>query len=80
MSIRFLSRCAMGLAATAVIAGCSSNDRLGSEAAEVSLQCKLSPSSCLYKGAYEPGERAYAEQEAARLNEEQVERLRHLGR
>jgi len=70
----------MGLAATAVIAGCSSNDRLGSEAAEVSLQCKLSPSSCLYKGAYEPGERAYAEQEAARLNEEQVERLRRLGR
>ena len=80
MSLRFLSRCAMGLASTAVIAGCSTHDGLNTNAAEVSLQCRLSPSSCLYKGAYEPGEREYAEHEAARLNEEQVDRLRHLGR
>lgn len=39
-------------------------------------QCRLNPRSCIHKGQYESGERAYAEYEAARLNQAELERLR----
>lgn len=38
--------------------------------------CQWNRSSCLYEGAYEPGERDYAEQEAKRLNQAALQRLR----
>ena len=41
--------------------------------------CLRSPSRCIYKGSYEPGERAYAEDEARRLNQAQLDRLRRSG-
>lgn len=34
--------------------------------------------SCDYNGPYDPGERAYAEQEAARLNNAEDARLRNM--
>lgn len=39
-------------------------------------QCRVNPRSCIHKGQYESGERAYAEYEAARLNQAELERLR----
>ncbi|HEU0229392.1 MAG TPA: hypothetical protein VFR20_02370 [Burkholderiaceae bacterium] len=39
--------------------------------------CKRNPGQCMYKGHYEPGEREYAEQEAKRLNQASLDRLRH---
>ena len=39
-------------------------------------QCRFDPQSCIYKGSYEPNERAYAEQKAKDLNRAAAERLR----
>lgn len=39
-------------------------------------ECGWNRDSCLYEGRYEPGERHYAEQEARRLNQAALERLR----
>jgi uncharacterized protein YceK len=38
--------------------------------------CTPRRSRCIYKGAYEPGEKDYAEQQAKRLNLAEYERLR----
>ena len=38
--------------------------------------CGWNRRGCIYEGAYEPGERGYAESEAKRLNQAQLERLR----
>ena len=38
--------------------------------------CHDNPRSCIHKGRYESGERQYAEQEAERLNQLALERLR----
>jgi hypothetical protein len=38
--------------------------------------CAANRKKCLYEGSYEPGERAYAEQEAKSLNLAEYERLR----
>jgi len=52
----------------------SSND--GKTSAK-KVDCKRNRSSCLYKGSYESGERAYAANAARRLNQAELERLRH---
>lgn len=39
-------------------------------------RCAIAPHTCLYKGNYEPGERAYAERAAADLNRQQSVRMR----
>lgn len=42
--------------------------------------CASDPDSCMYEGHYQPGERAYAVQEAQRLNQEALEKfLRSAG-
>jgi|GEM_PF-1151300 len=41
-----------------------------------SAQCAFAPEQCMYDGPYEPGERAYAEEEAKRLNRNSLNRLR----
>ncbi|MGE4126290.1 MAG: hypothetical protein AB7E59_13685 [Pusillimonas sp.] len=38
--------------------------------------CHDNPRSCIYKGRYESGEYQYAQQEAERLNQLALERLR----
>lgn len=45
-----------------------------------SPECQRNPRSCIYEGRYESDERAYAEYEAARLNQMELERLRRGGR
>lgn len=63
----------VGLVFMAGLAGCGSGNPIVSRG---STLCALSPSSCLYDGRYEPGERDYAEREAIRLNQAALERLR----
>ncbi|MBD9474877.1 hypothetical protein IB268_18290 [Achromobacter sp. ACM01] len=84
MSIRTLSRCGVAIFAAALIAGCSSSGSKTSDqaaaksyssAARSGGEC-ASRSKCIYKGAYESGERNYAEAEAKRLNMAELERLR----
>ncbi|AZY53598.1 hypothetical protein [Bordetella avium] len=48
----------------------------GSGASNASVECRINRNACLYNGAYEPGERDYAEQEAKRLNAAELNRLR----
>lgn len=68
---------------SASVAGCSSivPDFLSSgpsgSGTQVSRgECSWNPRSCIHEGSYETNERAYAEQEAARLNQAALERLR----
>lgn len=75
MSLRALGRCGMALFFGLLAAGCSSG---GHRDSLLGNQCKWNPRSCDYSGPYDPGERAYAENEAARLNEAETQRLRHL--
>ncbi|MGB6008958.1 hypothetical protein [Castellaniella sp.] len=82
MSIRILSRLGAVLALAALASGCAS-DSSGSLSSSIGTAlskplCAVSPSSCLYQGSYEPGEAAYAEQEARRLNQAQLIRLRGM--
>ncbi len=73
MFIQMLSRCGVALFLVALVSGCSSVGLGGSDRGD---ECKWNRSSCIYEGAYEPGERDYAEQEAKRLNRAQSQRLR----
>lgn len=43
-----------------------------------SLECRWNRSACIYEGRYESGERDYAEEEARRLNQASIERLRRV--
>ncbi|MGE8601769.1 Uncharacterised protein [Bordetella trematum] len=79
MSAKTLLRCTAVLFATVVMAGCST------KAADVvsswfssppKNDCVSNRKACLYEGAYEPGERQYAEDEARRLNQAELARLR----
>ncbi|RTZ41100.1 hypothetical protein EKL30_15545 [Candidimonas sp. SYP-B2681] len=73
MVIQMVSRYGVALFFVALVSGCSST---GLGASARSDECKWNRSSCIYEGAYEPGERDYAEEEAKRLNRAQSERLR----
>jgi len=42
------------------------------------IECMIHPASCFYSGPYEPDERDFAEQEAKRLNQESLHRLRRV--
>ncbi|WP_066452731.1 hypothetical protein [Castellaniella caeni] len=63
---------------TALLSGCGSAPERTS-AVHRDTQCRLAPSSCQYNGAYEPGERDYAEEEARRLNQAQTAKLKRGG-
>jgi hypothetical protein len=91
MSIHTLSRCGITLFLVALVSGCSlfggdgSSDGIGSSNGSSSApsgggDCGWNRRGCIYEGAYEPGERGYAELEAKRLNQAQLERLRRSGR
>lgn len=49
---------------------------MGSGSSDGGGECQWNRSSCMYEGAYEPGEGSYAEEEARRLNRAASERLR----
>ncbi|MEO6986773.1 MAG: hypothetical protein ABI155_15680 [Paralcaligenes sp.] len=73
MHIHTLSRCSIALLLATFVSGCSLTSHKNSDR---SNECRWNPNSCMYNGAYEPGERGYAEQEAARLNQAESARLR----
>lgn len=74
MSIQTLSRCGVALFLVTLVSGCSLMG--GGAGSGRTDECKWNRSACMYNGAYEPGEKDYAEQEAKRLNQAQSERLR----
>lgn len=85
MSIQLLRRGGVILALTVIIAGCSSTSNPKSAALEgdarvvtTSLECRVNRSACIYEGRYESGERQYAEDEARRLNQASIKRLRRV--
>ncbi|AEC19110.1 hypothetical protein PT7_0570 [Pusillimonas sp. T7-7] len=67
MSIQMLCRFGLSLFLVAVVSGCTSGG---------SIQCKVSPSSCMHEGSYEPGEEEYAEEEAKDLNKDAAKKVR----
>ncbi|NLY28205.1 MAG: hypothetical protein GX049_11800 [Alcaligenaceae bacterium] len=75
-----VSRAALACTALALLvslAGCSSGGSShGSAFFPADSACVSNPSSCIHKGRYESDERAYAEREAARLNQLALEQLR----
>lgn len=87
MPVRTLSRCGAALFLAVFFSGCSWLGA-GSEARPASSGhsyaservdlCHTNRASCIYKGSYEPGERAYAEAEAKRLNQASIQRLRRM--
>ncbi|HXE20619.1 hypothetical protein [Castellaniella sp. UC4442_H9] len=76
MSARMLSRFGAMVCLGVLVAGCSSPQRRSQGPLELSSPCRLNQASCNYNGQYEPGERDYAELEARRLNQAEVQRLR----
>ncbi|MEO6959664.1 MAG: hypothetical protein ABI081_06720 [Burkholderiaceae bacterium] len=73
MSIQTLGRRSVTLFLVALVSGCS---LVGPKDSDRSNECKWNRSSCIYEGAYEPGEQGYAEQEAKRLNQAESEKMR----
>ena len=89
MSVQSMGRYGAALCLAMLVAGCSmfgsdkpqaQSQRQTSSASKVTAECKANRKKCLYEGAYESGERDYAEDEARRLNLAEVERLRRMGR
>ncbi|TAL78503.1 MAG: hypothetical protein EPN76_05575 [Burkholderiaceae bacterium] len=78
MSVRMLGRFSVMLLLIALVSACSLFGSHNSERTTSlrSSQCRQSPSSCMYNGAYEPGERDYAEHEAKLLNQASLDALR----
>jgi hypothetical protein len=73
---------AISLALASMVAGCSSTPQRSSSVSygtsvKADPRCRVA-SACAYNGPYEPGERDYAEQEAARLNQAEYERLSRM--
>lgn len=80
MTHQRMIRCGIALSASLLVAGCFGGGPGQSDMAGVGeITCRWMPSSCIHEGSYEPGERAYAEDEARRLNQAQLDRLRHSG-
>jgi len=77
MTIQTLSRCGIAIFLAALASGCSWTGSKTSDHGDThGNQCKANPSSCMYEGHYEPGERGYAEQEAKQLNQAESEKMR----
>ncbi len=80
MTSRTLGRCGVALLLATLVSGCSVIGLGGSDrrstSASVGDECAGNRSRCIYKGGYEPGEQSYAVDEAARLNQAELSRLR----
>jgi hypothetical protein len=72
MVVRTLIRCG-AVSLLVLIAGCGT-------ASDLANECRWNRSSCMYEGTYDPGERDYAEEEAARLNRAELRRIRRGSR
>lgn len=74
-----LRRCGIVLFFAALVSGCSSINLWEPDPLPTTAQtneCRRNQSQCMYNGPYEPGEKQYAEEEARRLNQASLERLR----
>lgn len=81
MSIQLLSRGGIAVFFVALVSGCSTTEPAPADFAATTVECKQNRRSCLYEGSYEPDERAYAEEEARRLNQAQARKFRRaIGR
>jgi len=85
MSLNLLGRRVALLSLAIFLAACSSTKNPESSAQSgdarvvvTSLECRVNRSACIYEGRYESGERQYAEDEARRLNQASMERLRRV--
>ena len=86
MSILTISRCGAALFFVALVAGCSSTKPTPEEKASAttttparaSNECKSNRKQCLHEGSSDVVERAYAADEAKRLNLAESQRLRRL--
>lgn len=85
MTSKVLGRSAFFLTVAAALAACSStkNPESASAAGDArvvttSPECRLNRSACIYEGRYESGEKQYAEEEARRLNQASINRLRRV--
>lgn len=56
--------------------GSGGHTRLPPQTKSPNNPCAYNKNSCMYNGNYETGERQYAEDEARRLNQAQLERLK----
>jgi len=73
MFMESLGRYGVALVLFALASGCSS---IGFGSSDRGGECRWNRSKCMYEGPYEPGEKDYAEQEAARLNQAEAAKLR----
>lgn len=84
MLIKTLGRYGAVLVLAAVVAGCSSSkggdsaQDINARVVSTSPECRMNRSNCIYEGRYESGERDYAEEEARRLNQASINRLRRV--
>jgi len=70
MVVQALTRWGALVAMATLVAGCSAGGDSRSN------ECRWNRSACMYEGAYEPDEEAYAEEEAQRLNRDAARRVR----
>lgn len=77
ISRQMFRRVAAPLFLAVLVAGCSSSGSPGapSSGSVRNDECRFNRSACIYEGSYESGERDYAEEEAARLNQATIRRL-----
>lgn len=88
MSIRTVGRWGVVALLGATVSGCGllgsghsgDGEQEDARVATTSLECRLHRAGCIYEGRYETGERGYAEEEARRLNQASINRLRRMGR
>ncbi|AQS50916.1 hypothetical protein PAEH1_03825 [Paenalcaligenes hominis] len=60
-----------------LLSGCGSSPKSTTQTQR--YQCKLDPQSCMYEGAYEHDEEAYAEQRAKELNKASARKIKRRG-
>lgn len=70
---RQFSKVGIALCLTALVAGCSGPKPENTVRSDT---CRWDPSSCMYEGSYEPGEREYAEERAKELNRASAKKVR----
>lgn len=86
-NLRFI-KIGLALIITGAISGCSFLPFFGSTGNDSTSyrnypdnaqnECIRNRASCMYEGSYEKGERYFAEEEARRLNQASLERLRRM--
>lgn len=73
MVLKRFTQLVMGLFLIGLLSACMGH---GTQPSNALGGCKWNKESCMYEGAYEPGEREYAEAEAKDLNREAARKVR----